>query len=101
MIIVGVKEYQILYYDFEAGDYGTLTRWSGYRKDFTKNLPFGAVCDPKTRKKFIDHKEKVTYKWDWERRRYINQKGEIYTGVDTNEKDGLQEYVLEAEADSL
>lgn len=101
MIIVGVKEYQILYYDFEAGDYDTLTRWSGYRKDFTKNLPFGAVCDPKTRKKFIDHKEKVTYKWDWERRRYINQKGEIYTGVDTNEKDGLQEYVLEAEADSL
>ena len=74
------KIYQIQ--DKETGE--TITRWSGsHTKKYTSMLAFGQIWQESVYDFLRDLEERNIIRWDNERRRFINRKGEIY--IDTKE----------------
>ena len=84
MMFGSVKSYQINYFNEEIGDYECITRWSGVRKLYSSQLPFGAVANEKYLGKFFRSKLKSMYTWDAEKCRYVDGNGDIYVGGDMN-----------------
>lgn len=74
------KIYQVQ--DKETGE--TITRWSGsHTKKYTSMLAFGQIWQESVYDFLRDLEERNIIKWDNDKRRFINRKGEIY--IDTKE----------------
>lgn len=73
------KIYQVQ--DKETGE--TITRWSGsHTKKYTGMLAFGQIWQEKVYEFLRELEQKNTIRWDNEKRRFINQLGEIYTNTE-------------------
>lgn len=73
------KIYQIQ--DKESGE--TITRWSGsHTKKYTSQLAFGQIWQESVYDYLRTIEQKNTIRWDSEKRRFINQLGEIYNEED-------------------
>lgn len=88
MLYSGAKKYQVR--DDDNG--AVLTRWSGnHRKTITDKLSFGEILNKEIIKKLEEQEKRATYRWSKEKRRFINQLGEIYTYVDYEMEDNEDE----------
>lgn len=73
------KIYQIQ--DKETGE--TITRWSGsHTKKYTSQLAFGQIWQESVYDYLRKIEQQNTIRWDDERRRFINQLGEIYEDME-------------------
>lgn len=58
---------------------GVLTRWSGFRKkDYKTEFAFGDIFDGALSKRIDDETKKAAFRWDFQKKRYVNQNGEMF-----------------------
>ena len=74
LLYKGSKCYQVEHED------GVLTRWSGFRKkDYKTEFAFGDILDGALSKRIEDELKKAAFRWDYTKKRYVDQNGELFT----------------------